>query len=341
MRGKCVNCGGKVIFSPKSRGSKCLSCGSVFPIDYVPYFGKKRFESLKDVKVDSLKGEVKAVRCSGCGVNMILTEDMVTAVCPYCGKPALSETKEGKLSQIDSIIPFEFGRKEALRKFKATIKARVFSNSKLFSKVSTDDMTGIYVNSLIFDLSANVHYSGTLSKVVTVQDDEGHNRTEVETEYVSGTYFGEVNDFPVSVDSFPNSALSEIMPFNYDGAVEFNEDFLTGYSLEYKDKLFKDSFKIAEDTLIGRAKSGILNQYGYDNIVSMDVDLDYVSKKYNYCLMPVYLYRVKKKDKKYLALQNGQTGKVGKIPKSPLKLLLLLGGCVLFVALLIILTNLL
>ena len=225
---KCINCGGKVVFSPRSRGCKCLNCGSVFPINYEKFFGKRSFETLDDVKVDTLKGSVKTVRCSGCGVNMILTEEMVTAKCPYCGRATLSETKEGKLSQIDSIIPFEFGRKEALKKFKLNIKSRILANHKLFKNLTTKDITGIYLNSIIFDLGAKVSYEGFLTRTVTVQNSDGTTSLETERKYVKGITYGEINDFPVSVDSFSNSALASILPYNYDGAVAFEENFLTG-----------------------------------------------------------------------------------------------------------------
>ena len=77
-------------------------------------------------------------------------------------------------------------------------------------------------------------------------------------------------------------------------------------------------------------------QYNYDTIEDMKLGLRYVVKKYNYCLLPMYYYSTEYKGKKYFAMQNGQTGKVSKIPKSPLKLLLLFGGCALLVALIFI-----
>ncbi|MCQ2564842.1 MAG: hypothetical protein MJ152_03195, partial [Clostridia bacterium] len=142
----------------------------------------------------------------------------------------------------------------------------------------------------------------------------------------------------VTVEANPNLSQEEmagILPYNYSQAVEYDNAFLNGYMLEYQDKMFSDCFSIAEKFIKSEIEKEILRKHNCTGISSLTLETEYLDKKYNYCLLPVYFIKNEIKGKKKKVLLNGQTGQVGSLPKSKWKVaitvilsILLFGGLV-------------
>ena len=90
------------------------------------------------------------------------------------------------------------------------------------------------------------------------------------------------------------------MPYNYNEVVDFKEDFMNGYLLEYENKMFEDCFKTAENIIKKDIERSLLRKHNCDRIVKLSLSTNYLEKKYNYCLLPVYLVSNIYKDKKYI-----------------------------------------
>jgi len=166
----CKNCGGNLVFSPKDKGNVCESCGAVIPLKYNYQFNKKPFEKNVDLDVDELASAMKNLRCKSCGANVMLSKFKVQTKCPYCDSTTIVEGKNKKLMYIDSIIPFTFGKAEALSKFKSTVRKRIYANSKIFRHLTPDNIQGAYINAFVFDINTSSSFMGTFSYCVQVKE---------------------------------------------------------------------------------------------------------------------------------------------------------------------------
>lgn len=336
MINKCENCGGKIKFSPKNKGNLCEKCGSVFPVEYNPMFNKKLFEQAIPLENDKLSDNLTNYNCKSCGASVLVNKGQLQAQCAYCGDNSLVQSKKTSLMFIDSLIPFSFDKQDALEAFKSNVSKRVFANKTIFKDITTEDISGTYVNAFVFDISTESVYSGVFSYTRTVKTSDGKTKTERIRKHVSGNFSKLYNNLTIEANShLDQNDLISIEPFEYGSAVEFKEDFMNGYMLEYQDRAFDDCFKNAENIMTNDIKKALLRKHGCDRIESINLSTTYTDKKYNYCLLPVYFVTTidKKKDKKYRAVMNGQTGKVGKLPLNGWKIFgLVFGICVFLVA---------
>lgn len=319
---KCDNCGGEIIFTPEKKGNKCNNCGSVFSVEFNNNFIKKALED-SNKSPATLMTETKNLQCKSCGANMILNKLQTQISCPYCGNTTIVQGRNNKILTIDSVVPFKFSKEEALKMFKKALASKFFVKKGVFHGINLNNITGIYVNAFVFDMATHATYSGVFSYTESVRKKDG--TTELVTEYkrVHGQYQNNFNNVTVEANShIDQSDLHEIMPFNYAEAVEFKEDFMNGYMLEYEDSMFADCVKKAEHLIRTKIEKDLLKQYNCERIVNLDLKIDYLDRKYNYCLLPFYLVTNKHRDKQYTSLINGQTGKIGKLPANAGKIIL-------------------
>ena len=316
MLKNCSNCGGKLYFSPKDKANKCESCGSLIEIEYKYDFNKKPFEEALSVEKDEFAESVKKIKCKSCGASVILNKFQAQNNCSYCGNSTLVESKPKGMLYVDSIIPFTFTRNEAFHKLKKEIAKRFYANKKIFKNIKEENINGAYVNAFIFDMLTTSEYSGVLSYTKEIEKSNGETENQTCYKTVNGKIDKAFKNITTEANSnLEQSELFQILPFEYASAVEFKEDFMQGYMLEYQDKMFEDCVKIAEKIIRSNLERDILNKYNCDDIVKLTLNTYYNDKKYNYCLLPVYFVNTVHKDKKYQVLINGQTGKFGRIPK--------------------------
>lgn len=325
----CKNCSGNVYFDPKRKGNVCENCDSVFPVKYNYNFPKKPFENAYDMKVDNFAKEMKSIKCNSCGALVMVNKDEVNSYCPYCNSANILDARKKSLMYIDSIIPFNYSKSEALTILQNTVKNTAFTNKKIFKNTTKKDVNGSYINAFVFDFNTMVTYNGVFSYTVRKKDSEGNVKYETRYKNVNGTHSNVFNNITIEANTnISQGDLMQVMPYDYKNVVDFQDDFMHGYMLEYQENMFDKCFKTAEQHISGRIKNELLKKHRCDNIVKLDMKINYVDRKYNYCLLPLYLVTSNYKDKKYTTVINGQTGKVGKLPKNGLKIFLtILGAC--------------
>ena len=339
MINKCENCGGRIVFSPKNKGNVCEKCNSVFSINYIQSFNKKTFDNAMPVEDDKLVDKLTNFKCSSCGASVLVNKGQLQARCAYCGDSSLVKSRKSSLMYIDSIIPFNFDRDEALNLLKTEVKRRSFVRKSITKHLTSEDVSGTYVNAFVFDVSTQSRYSGVFSYTRTYKTQDGETKTETVRKNVSGEFSKLYKNLTIEANShLEQHDLNTIEPFDYTNAVEFKEDFMNGYMLEYQDKPFDDCFKTAENFIKSDIKRCLLKKHGCDNIISLNLEVNYPERKYNYVLLPVYFvnYFDEKKNKNHKILVNGQTGKVGSLPVNGWKIFFLVFGiCAIITALIL------
>ena len=339
MLKKCANCGSKIEFIPKEKGNKCQSCGSVFPIKYNFKFKKKPFSKNVPLPEDEVAEQMNNIQCKSCGARVFLNKYEINQSCPYCGNMAVSKSRNKKLMYIDSIIPFSFGREEALAKFKNTLRKRFYANKKIFKHITAKDIKGTYISAFVFDLATSSTYQGTLSYTEVKEDSNGSKTSTRKYKQVSGIFNKTLKNITIEANSNLNQQdLYHVLPYDYAAAVEFTGEFMHGYMLEYQDTQFESCFKVAEGIARKKIEQELLKKYNCDAIEELKLDIGYIDRQYNYCLLPVYFITTTDKDKKYTAIINGQTGEVGNLPTDKMRVFLTIFlACGVFVAIILLL----
>lgn len=341
---ECKNCGGRVEFSPKNKGCICVNCGSIFPIKYNLGMKKYEFSQADNLNVTS-NNDIKSFKCTSCGATVLVNKNEIKTTCMYCGNSSIAQVGENKMININSVIPFSFNKDEAVLKFNNSVMHSFFANKKVLKGVNIENFQGIYVNAFVFDLNVNAIYNGVLSYTETYRTKKGESRSRVVYRNVNGSLNKLFNNLAIESNSHINQEqLNQILPFDYSQAVEFKKEFTYGYAFEYHDEQFSKCFSRAETIVKNNIKSSILKKHGCDRIESLNLFIDYVDKKYNYCLLPVYFVNKKYKDKNYQVLMNGQTGALSSLPKNVgkifLMILLIFGAAAGIIALIVFLSNL-
>lgn len=338
MMDKCKNCGGGLEFSPKNKGNKCVNCGTVYEIAFETGFSKKDVAE-NTIKLDLKNSELSQGKCSSCGGSVIFGRRGLKAECPYCGSATLLVEKRAETMNVDSIVPFNYSKEEAIVKFKEVVNKNFFADKRIFNNITDNDIKGIYINAFVFDFTTSTNYHGVFSYQTTVKDKNGRTETKTIRKVVSGTFNKNFDNITIEANSnLTQYDLRSIEPFNYDSAVKYSDDFMHGYLLEYQDTMFEDCIEIAKNSMKTKIKQELLKKHGCTRIESLDMSTTYPSQKYNYCLLPVYFVNTQnyKNGEKHRALMNGQTGKVGNLPLNKLKVwLTVLFACGITVAIII------
>lgn len=323
MNIRCDKCGGKLEFSPENKGLKCASCSNIEKIEYKPVLNKKPFTGTNNNVIGDFVNSLKSVQCSTCGAKIILSNNEVQDKCMYCGNLTISEEKLKSLNYIDALLPFNISKEQALNNLKEKTKKNFFVDKTIFKNASVENIVGSYVNAYVFDLNTSNTYSGTFSYTRTRRDKKGRRYSETVYKSVSGTYEKFYPNMTIEANAnIDQQQLNGILPFDYSSLVEFKEDFLNGYVLEYPKSSMQECFKTAEDIIRKDIKKCLLSKHGCTNIVSLDLKISYINPKYSYNLVPIYFIAKQHKKKNITALVNGQTGKVGKLPLNKWKILL-------------------
>lgn len=338
---KCKNCGGDLIFNPKTQNLDCEKCGSSFPFTMVHRTQKKQYKrGIPNQDTLEWARQSKKVKCQTCGAEIELHGLAFTSRCPYCESSYVGDIANLPGLKPDAIVPFAFNEEDALVKFQEGIKKKFFVPRKFKKKLPKNKMVGIYVPTFNFDMDTSTTYKGVLERTVTVRRGKETVR-KTERFNISGTKNMIHRNYVIeSADNVNDKQITSLLPYDFDKSYEYDPDFIRGHNAKhYEDNLDKChdlAVKKIEDII----KANILKQYDYDRVISYSQSSIYSNEAYIYRFLPLYNFVFDYNKKQYTVVMNGQTGKVGKgLPISPLKVSILVLLILIAVTLLIILMS--
>lgn len=317
---KCSGCGGNLLFSPSTQSLRCPNCDSLYQIEAEKCCPKHDFEN-QSKKQSAWEDENKVVNCQNCGASVVLNKLEYATNCPYCSSSLIVETSLIPGLKPDAIIPFQFDKSEASKKFAQGVKKKLFIPNKFKKQIPESEIQGIYIPTFLFDADSKSRYSGVLLQNET---------TKINDRYVTTT-----RSFPISGNNqmthknitieasahINQSQLDAIKPFDYSEFYEFDEDFLRGYFVEMNDTNVEDSHSTAREVMREAIKRDILSGYSYDGVSYLDVSTNFSNEKFSYGILPTYRFNYSYKNKNYTTFMNGQTGQVGGgVPRSGVKI---------------------
>lgn len=326
---KCKSCGGSVVFSPSFQCLICEKCQSKTDIDKNEKYEKHIYEKDKDY---STKVNIKTDnKCKNCGAQIDTQNGEISAICPYCSSAFVQDLKETSAIKPDFVVPFLIDKNQAIEKFKKGVKKKIFVPNAFKKQQNIKNVESFYFPVFSFDENTNSSYVGSLGTTHT--DRNGGSHTTYRN--ISGTIKLTHEDVLVESSSHLNQLqLEKILPYKISGsAMQYNDDFVRGFSLEYYVNSVQKCKKLADTIIEQNIKSSILSKYSYDFVSYLNVQTSANDEKYAHGVLPVYKFSYRFKEKEYSTLINGQTGKIGSgLPISKVKV----GFTVFFSALLLV-----
>lgn len=321
---KCPGCGNFLKYDPDSCKLKCDYCGGTREVP-APQPPMELYYTALSEQGYSSWGEVKCIQCPVCGAKTMLEKYQTVTVCPFCGAPNVVESDEVPGLKPNAVLPFLISEPKAHESLKKWMGKKFLAPSNLKKTAKTSKMRGVYVPSWTFDSNVFATYDARLGKTYTVTVGSGKNRrteTRVRWYNVSGSINSYFDDVLVNASSrLSQKDLNKIGGFDTKNSVQYEEEYLSGYSAERYAQGLDASWEVAKDLMINNVRSQIRNRYpDADRVDYINVRPVFNETKYKYVLGPVWTSAYRYKGKDYGFVVNGRNGRtVGKAPLSPIK----------------------
>ena len=281
-------------------------------------------------------GTMSAVQhiCSSCGAVIMTDENTTTEFCLYCGSQNFISERLSDHFKPQGIIPFKYGREEAIVKFFKWCKGGRFTPFDFCSNDNIEKITGLYVPYWTFNYDVMTEVEGEGIRVTKkVDGSTKYIYRDISDIYEKHQYTLKNIPFDAS-RKLDDDLMDAIEPFNLKEVVPFDEKYLLGY--------YSDKYDVESSVLKHKAKSMVdkfilerfVKNAGFDEVNVTHKQVEVLSSESYYILLPTYILNYRYQGQTYTFLMNGQTGEVtGHYPVSRLKKLLFCVCCFILIAL--------
>ena len=321
---KCPGCGNFLKYDPETGKLRCDYCGGTRDVPTPKPPMEIYYTSLSEQGVSSW-GEVKCIQCPVCGAKTVLEKYQTVTVCPFCGAPNVVESDEVPGLKPNAVLPFLVSEPKAHESLKKWMGKKFLAPTDLKKTAKTSKMNGVYVPSWTFDSNVYATYDARLGKTYTVTVGSGKNRrteTRVRWYNVSGSINSYFDDVLINASSrMTQKQLTKIGGFDTKNSIQYEEEYLSGYSAERYAQGLDASWEVAKEYMVDSVRSQVRNRYpDADRVDYIHVYPVFNETKYKYVLGPIWTSSYRYKGKDYGFVVNGRNGRTaGKAPLSPIK----------------------
>jgi len=302
------------------------------------------------------------LKCTSCAAEVIVdTSQSTQARCHWCRNTLSINNQVPNGAVPDKVLPFETKKDAARSEIEKFVNKRQFFAHPQFKKeFTTENIMGVYMPYMVVDANVKAKFDGegeillrswTESKTVG----SGDKKRTVTTTYYDADRYALTRDFDMTVEGLTiesnseklqhkssthtNNVINAIKPFDLEKSMQWDANFMTGYTAQKRDTNVDDLRGLVEVKITDVARHQILDTISnYDRGVRWKTEkLDVVGKQWKAAYFPIWLYSYQQANKNihYVAV-NGQSLKtMGSVPIHHMKLLIfsLLIGIVAAVAL--------
>lgn len=351
---KCPNCGGELIFDPKSQKYKCEYCGSDFALDEIST-EETATQAASDVvqeredtsdnhtqqRTSGAEDAAVMYTCPSCGAQIVTDQTTAATFCYYCHNPVLLSEQLSGAFHPDQIIPFEIDRKQAEEHFLDFVHKKKFVPNAFFQKNQIEKLTGIYFPYWVCDAEVEGSLTAEGNKVrVWVSGDEEFTETRIyRMEREGHVSLREITKH--ALKKTDNLLAEGVLPYDFSKAAEFRMGYLSGFYAEKRDierkELEEEVHREVENCTRDLLEDTI---HGYNGVHILSDHIRPIREQWKYTLLPVWTVTYKGMNgKMYYYSMNGQNGKTyGELPVDRKKVFLfgaLCGGIALVIMLLL------
>lgn len=349
---KCPKCGSTDIsVNTKSGALRCNFCRHEFEAQNVEGF-EKDISKLEGEIIGSGSQniienteEIKTFKCSSCGAEVVIdTAEATNARCHWCRNTLSINQQIPNGAVPDTVLPFKVTKKEAQEEIsKFVTKRNFFANKNFKEEFTANNIMGVYFPYMVVDVNAHASFTGRGEKEIRCYTKGNSNNR---TTYYDADLYDVEREFDLTIDDLTvesskdkldkkqsnktNNVINAIMPFDTENCVEWNANYLKGFSSEKRDVNIDEIKPIVEKQSkdIARfAANDTLKKY--DRGVCWEKEeIDIKGRQWKSAYLPVWLYsyqQVKNENNKilhYVAV-NARTKEVmGSIPLDLTKLVM-------------------
>ncbi len=293
--------------------------------------------------IDTGVDTVVTMKCGGCGAEVVVnTAEQMGARCHWCRHTLTVNEQIPNGAVPDAVLPFTITHDQAVAKINEFAgKRRMFADRAFLAEFTPENVVGVYMPYMVIDANASADVGG-VGEIETRRYTRGSG-DDAETFYDADVYAVErhvdfaVDDLTIegsaqradmntSVNT--NNVINTILPFDTENAVQWNANYLNGFTSEKRDQDVDHTMPELEDQLLSIARSQVLGSLNsYDRGVRWERErLEVHGSRWLAMYLPVWLYSYYSERGgtamvHYIAV-NGRTGEVmGSVPVSKPRLL--------------------
>ena len=289
------------------------------------------------------------LKCSSCAAEVIIdTSESTQARCHWCRNTLALNNQVPNGAVPDKVVPFETKKDAARTEIEKFVSKRQFFAHPQFRKeFTTENIMGVYLPYMVVDANVKANFDGegeillrTWTESRTVGS--GDRRRTVTTTYYDADRYALTRNFDMTVEGLTiesnteklqhrnstktNNVINAIKPFDLEKSMQWNSNFMTGYTAQKRDTNVDDLRGLVEVKITDVARHQIRDTItNYDRGVRWKSEkLDVVGKQWKAAYFPVWLYSYQQANKNihYVAV-NGQSLKtMGSVPVNFTKLLI-------------------
>ena len=329
----CPNCGAGLLFDAEKGRFACEFCLSDFAKDELDASGSAEKAREREARDEEFRAQMHAYHCPSCGAEVMADGETVADFCYYCHNPVVLSDGLSGAFRPDRVIPFKFGKKQAIEKFLKYAKSHRYVPNDYFCAEQVDKITGVYYPFWVTDAdsSAAITAEGTRIRTWLVGNVKYTETTRLEFEREGEIHFEDIVSSALSTED--KEMLEGVLPYPSEALEEFSMPYLTGFVAKKRD---------VERETLGEEVRERMQDYAdrllrgtIDGQVSKTAPRMQIHKSHwEYALMPVWVLTYRDKEGQiYKYAMNGYTGKVyGELPISKVKLALMFAAIMAAVA---------
>ncbi len=323
---------------PGTLAMECTHCGNQHSIQvsHEPIQEYDYHATLKHLPQASPQSVCMTVECQACGAETDFDKNIHADECPFCGTQFVLGTKEHRIIEPKSLLPFAVSDDEAKQAYKAWIRRLWFAPNKIKKYAKQDQgLHGVYVPYWTYDCDTYTQYSGE-------RGDVHHIRRQVRVQ-INGRWTTQMRMVPVvrwspvrghvsnrfddtliyASDTLPRELSRELAPWDLNNLRPYQEEFISGFRSEVYQTDLDDGFAIAQRRLSAGIGQSIRRDIGGDQQRIHQVRTQYSNISFKHCLLPFWIAGFRFRRKTYQFVVNGRTGEVqGDRPWSYVKMVL-------------------
>lgn len=336
----CENCGSDLVYSPISQDLLCRSCGHHHPVDTSnktihEYDFNEAVEELSHLRHNTAKEkQIAVIQCPSCGAEFSFAKFEHAGDCPYCATPVIAGTSQARFIVPRSLLPFKFGKKQALEVYDKWIGSRWFAPSSLKSHSKRDDkLIGIYLPYWTYDSQTYSQYRG--QRGITYYERQVYTTTvngqrvqrtrtvaRIRWTPVSGRVQQHFDDVLIgATKTLPRTIINHLQPWDLDELVPYSEEYISGFRSEIYQVTVDQGFLQAENIMEDKIRQSIRFDIGGDHQRISAVSTRHEDTSFKHILLPVWSAAFKYRGRTYRYVINGRNGTIqGERPYSFIKI---------------------
>ncbi len=293
--------------------------------------------------IDASAAALITLKCGGCGAEVVInTAEQMGSRCHWCRHVLTVNEQIPNGAVPDAVLPFTLTHDQAVAKItEFASKRRMFADRTFLKEFTPENVVGVYMPYMVIDANVSADVAG-FGEIQTRRYTKGSGDDE-ETYYDADIYAVDrhvdftVDDLTIEASSEranmntsvnTNNIINTILPFDTENAVQWNANYLTGFTSEKRDQDVEHTTPELEHQLLSIARAQVVGSLeAYDRGVRWERERIQVhgSRWLAMCL-PVWLYSYYHEKGgsamvHYIAV-NGRTGEVmGSVPVSNPRLL--------------------